>query len=522
MELYLNKRSNFEQFTNDVIYVDKTELIKTTNFNLNKPSSKFMCVTRPRRFGKTMALSMLNSYYSKGASSKAVFDEFNIAKESDYLTHLNKHNVIWVDMASLYTSLKDKTQFVDSIKDVIARDLRLSYPDVDFGDFKLNEMFILLNSLRNETFIFLIDEWDVIFREKPNSPICDEYIELLRNLFKSSDVSDCFELVYMTGILPIKRYSTQSTLNMFKEYNMIYSGGIAEHLGFTESEVKQLCSNYGVDFQTMKKWYDGYRLDGFEIYNPKSVVEAIMSKKFADYWTSTSAIEAITNYMDYDNGVLKETITRMLSGEEVPVDVSLFENDLTSVDSQDAALTILIHLGYLAYNEEKKSCYIPNYEISKEFENALKKLNWHEIYNPIANSMKLYEETLKGNTEFINETLEKNHKELASAFNKNKEDVLGIVVHISYHDIAEWYYVRKEDTCSTGRADITYSPKDGTHIPIIVELKADAPVEKAISQIKDRDYASIFKGYKGKILLLGISYNSKSLKYDSKVEYIEL
>ncbi len=523
MAFYINKESSFESYINDFVYVDKTGLIKTTNLNFGKPSSKFMCVTRPRRFGKTMALSMLNAYYSKGCDSKEIFDKLDISKDPSYPTHLNKHNVILVDMASEYVGCDgDKNNFLESLKKTLLVDLSKAFPEVDIEGLPLGKAIVEINSSTHERFIFLIDEWDVIFREEPNSPLCDEYIKFLRSLFKALDVSSCFDLVYMTGILPIKRYSTESALNMFKEYNMLNPQNLAEYFGFTESEVKKLCSERSVDFAMMKKWYDGYRLNGMEIYNPRSVSEAAETGKFGDYWTSTSAIESVTNYMNYDNGALKETITRMLDGEQIPVKPYRFKNDLTKVDSADAALTILIHLGYLAYDEETGSCYIPNYEISQEFKEALDDLGWHEIYDPISNSKKLYEETIKGNTGFISKTLDENHKDLASEFNKNKEDVLGIVVTMSYYCLRDFYYVRKEDTCTTGRADITYTPRDGFHMPIVVELKADDSAESAIAQIKSRDYASVFKGYKGKVLLLGISYDSKSLKHDSKVEFIEL
>ncbi len=518
---YLNQSNDlFKINLNNKIYVDKSNLIRKTNDHL-LTDSRFLCVTRPRRFGKTMALSMLNAYYSKGCDSKDIFDKLSVAKDPSYLEHLNKHNVIWIDMTSLYTSLDDKSKFVEKLKSVIFRDLKLTYKDIDFGGLNLNEALILVNFEKKDRFIFLIDEWDVIFREEPDSKMCDEYIMFLRSLFKSSDVSSCFDLVYMTGILPIKRYSTESALNMFEEYNMLNPEDLAEFFGFTENEVRNLCIKYGVDFNTMKVWYDGYRLGEYDIYNPRSVVKAAETGKFADYWTSTSALESVTNYMNYDNGELKDAITMMLSGENVPVNTSKFSNDLTKVNSKDAALTILIHLGYLAYDEENKTCHIPNYEIRQRIETAIDELNWQDIYNPISNSKKLYEETIKGNTDFINKTLDDNHSELASIFNKNKEDVLGIIVTISYYCLRDFYYVRKEDTCTTGRADITYTPKDGSHMPIVIELKADDSADNAIKQIKERDYSSVFKDYKGKIILLGISYDSKTLKHDSKMEYIE-
>ena len=523
MALYLNQKYNkFMEYKSSRIFVDKSMIAKECNLVFGT-SDKYMCVTRPRRFGKTLALSMLNAYYSKGCDSREIFKDLKIFKDSTFEKHLNKHNVFFIDMSRLYTALDDKSQFIKRLKSNMMRDLRQAFPSVDLTDLLLDEAITEINSQLNETFIFLIDEWDVIYREQENNrKLCDEYTEFLRSLFKSSDVSACIDLVYMTGILPIRRYSTQSTLNMFREYNMLNSWNLTEFIGFTENEVKELCTQYNRNFDEIKNWYDGYKLNGIEIYNPKSVVEAITSGKCKDYWVQTSATEAVSNYMNYDHGVMKDLITDMIAGEKVTVNVKRFENDLTQVNSKDAALTVLIHLGYLAYDEENESCYIPNREIRDEFVTALEDLDWTEIYNPISDSMKLYEETLKGNTEFINNTLDKNHKELAGPFNKNKEDVLGIIVEISYYNAQKYYVMKKEETSTLGRSDISFIPKDSTHIPFIIELKADSSPEDAISQIREKEYFSSLAGYRGKVLLLGISYDSRKLKHSSKVEFIEL
>ncbi len=523
MAFFLNKNDDkFLEYLNAKIFVDKSDVIEYINQVMNTPD-KYMCVTRPRRFGKTMTLSMLNAYYSKGASSKKIFDNLKISESPSYLQHLNQHNVIWLDMASIYTNSLDKSKFIEEIKRKLFIDFSRKYPQIDLTGYSIGDAIVEINSETGDRFIFLIDEWDVIFRENPQSKLCDEYISLLRGLFKGSDVSSCLDLIYMTGILPIKRYSAESTLNMFKEYNMLNPRNLASYIGFTEEEVKSLCETYHTDFEMMKKWYNGYHFkNGANVYNPKSVVEAITEGEFSDYWISTGALESVTNYMDYDNGKLKDVIALMLSGEKVRLDVSLFENDLTKIESRDAALTVLIHLGYLAYDEEKESCYIPNYEILQEFEKAIKVIHWNSIYDPISNSMKLYEETIKGNTSFINHVLDINHKELASMFNKNKEDVLGVVVHISYYRAQEYYYIRKEDTGTLGRADITFVPRDLEHIPMIIKLKVDEKPENAMKQMKEKDYFSVFSGYQGKILLLAITYHSKTLKHDSKIEFIEI
>ena len=521
MGTYLNSdNAKFLEYYDSKIFVDKSNIINFMNESLNT-TDKYMCVTRPRRFGKTLTLSMLNAYYSKGSNSKEIFDKLNISSSSTYLEHLNKHNVISVDMAELY--YESKENFLNDLTTLITQELNEAFPNIlTNAENTISRAIKRINLKTNERFIFLIDEWDVIFRDKPNSSLCDEYIDILKSLFKGSKTSEAIELVYMTGILPIKRYTTESALNMFREYNMLDPNGLEQYFGFTENEVKDLCLKYNVDFKEMKKWYDGYYLESLEIYNPQSVVEAIRRNKFRDYWNKTGALESVTNYMNYDNGVLKGKITKMLANEKIKVNVLKFKNDLTKVNTEDAALTVLIHLGYLAYDEDTKTCYIPNHEISDEFVLGIDDLGWKEPYNPISNSLKLYEETLKGNINFINETLDKNHKDLASMYNKNKEDILGIIVQISYYHIGEFYFIRKEDTSSTGRADLTFTPRDNTHIPMIIELKVDKPVEDAINQIKEKDYSNVFNGYKGKILLLGISYDSSTLKHESRIEYIEL
>ena len=529
MSFYLNKKyDKFVSYYNDNIFVDKSMLLSITNSNLNVERKKYMCVTRPRRFGKSMALSMLNAYYSKGCESSNIFDELKISKDPSYLTHLNKHNVIYIDMFSIYTTVKNKNDFFKELVTNFLDDINEAYPNVlkDI-DNTIGKAIIRINSRLNERFIFLIDEWDVIYREKGNDKkLCEEYTDFLRNLFKSADISSCIDLVYMTGILPIKRYSTESSMNMFKEYNMLDAGELYSYYGFTEEETRNLCTKYNRNFNEIKQWYNGYKLNGVDIYNPKSVVDSICSGSCKDYWVQTSATEGVVKYMRYDHGVLKDTIIKMLSGENIFVEVNDFQNDLTQINSKDSALVVLVHLGYLAYIPTdvlgKGYCYIPNYEIRCEFKQAFRTLKWKDIYNPIFNSDALYEETLKGNTKFINETFDKNHLDLAGPFNKNKEDVLGIIVQISYYRTKEFYNIKKEDTSTLGRADLTFIPYDNTHIPLIVELKVNSTPTEAISQIKSKEYYNSLGEYHGDVLLLGISYNDKTLKHDSKIEIIKL
>lgn len=530
MAMYLNQSSDkFISYKNDDIFVDKSLLIKETNESLNRESKKFMCVTRPRRFGKTLAVSMLNSYYSKKGDSRELFNDLAIHEDPSFEKHLNKHNVFYIDMNSQFENSRDKNRFVCDLSENLLSDLDEAYgtDSFHFNGLPLNRAFAKIRASCGDRFIFLIDEWDVAYRKASRSKkLCDEYTNFLETLFKSSDVSSMIDLVYMTGILPIRRYITQSTLNMFTEFNMVDPDRLAYLFGFTEDEVKALCANYGEDFEPIKSWYDGYRLGGLEIYSPKSVVTAIQKGRCGKYWATSSAIEAVTDYMNYDHGALKAEIMRMLAGDKVELNPEKFSNDLTRVDSKDAALTVLVHLGYLAFlpypSGSKGVCYIPNKEIEEEFETGLEALNWKSIYDPISNSLNLLEATIKGDDEEISIALDRNHQDLASPFSKNDEDVLGIVVIVSYYRARQYYVVKKEETSMNGRSDVSFFPTVPGYKPILIELKKGKSPDEAIEQIKRKAYWEAWGGYKGDVLLVGISYDEKTLKHHSKTEWIEI
>ncbi len=382
MAMYLNQNnSKFQKYLKNKIFVDKSLLIKETNAYFRAGSFKFMCVTRPRRFGKSLALSMLNAYYSKGCDSRELFKDLAIAKDPSFEKHLNKHNVLWIDLAKVYTGLKDPSLFVDELCRLLIAELAKAHPEVSLEGLSLGDVIGEIKERTGNAFIFLIDEWDVIYREQPNNKkLCDSFTMLLRNLFKSSDISSCFDLVYMTGILPIRRTSSQSGLNVFEEYTMLDSWRLAPFFGFAEDEVRGLCEKRGADFAKIKSWYDGYRLEGMTIYNPISVAKAIEKGRCDGYWTATCAIEALTEYLNYGNGALKGEAMSLLAGEEVKLEPLMFDNDLTKVDSKDAALSVLVHFGYLAYTPDPEGnegvCRIPNKEIEVEFERAIEMLGW--------------------------------------------------------------------------------------------------------------------------------------------------
>ena len=525
MGLYLNLGNELlKQNMNSEIYIDKSMLISKTNEAIDTADS-FWCVTRMRRSGKTMALSMLNAYYSKGCDSRNLFDNLKIAKDPSFEKHLNKHNVIWIDMGGAFCSSTDKSSFLPKLQRDIINDLREAFPSVDFEgvDENIADTIAAIKNEANENFIFLIDEWDIVFSERPDDKkLQEDYHYFLRSLFKNSTIDGAIDFVYMTGILPINKGVTQSGLNNFNEFNMLDPEPLSEFFGFTQEEVDSLCDKFDMDKEEMRHWYNGYHYNSFDLYNPWSVDNAIQDKECDTYWNRTCSTKALTNQLNYNNGELKEATIRLLAGEEVTFNSSLFDNDLTKIHHKDAALTVLVHFGYLAYNEDNHSCRIPNYEISQEFVKALKLLEWKEIENPITGSDRLIKETFLGNTDYINDVLDKNHKELASPFNKNKEDVLGIIVEISYYNMIRDYDIRKEETNILGRADIIYHPLKPGKPALIVELKVDDTPENAIKQIEEKGYLRSLAGFKGKAYLLGISYDSKSLKHTSRIKVVEI
>ena len=352
-------------------YVDKTEMLSFINSTLGT-TDKLTCVSRPRRFGKSFAAQMLCAYYDKSCDSRKLFEGLKIAEDASFGKYLNKYNVIYLDITLFLSMASDIKNIVKDIEAAVVEELQHIFPGAR-KDSSLPEM--LFNTVENGSgkFIMIIDEWDALFREaKDDTRLQREYIDLLRSLFKSSWTDIIFEAAYMTGILPIKRYGTQSAVSDFREYTMLSPGRLVQYIGFTEQEVRELCEQYDMDFNEMKYWYDGYSFGRLRsVYSPNSVMEAIKRDEFGSYWTRTETYESLRIYIDLDEDGLRESIIRMIAGEQVRVDVGTFQNDMTNIQKKDDVLTLLIHLGYLAYDSEKETAYIPNEEVRKEFLRAV-------------------------------------------------------------------------------------------------------------------------------------------------------
>ena len=392
MGIYLNPgNEGFLEAVSSEIYVDKTNLIAHTN-KLVSTEQKFICVSRPRRFGKSMTLKMLAAYYSRGCDSADLFKGRKIAGGETFKKYLNQYDVIYLNMQQFLIEARDQ-ELTEYLEHEVSDELLEEYEE-----FLKKQNMGFAASLRKiyvktkKKFIFLIDEWDCVMRERQESEVLQkQYLDFLRNLLKDQPY---VALVYMTGILPIKKYGQHSALNMFTEYSMTDQYDFEEYTGFTDDEVRVLCEQYDMDFDETSGWYDGYMFTAFRhIYNPKSVVEAMRHHKFSSYWTSTETYDALKIYIDMDYGGLKSDIVQMLGGGRIKVNTLSFRNDMHNFSTKDDVLTLLVHLGYLAYDSQKEEVFIPNKEIVREFENAMGTGGWSEVMRVVKAAEKLLEDT---------------------------------------------------------------------------------------------------------------------------------
>ena len=379
MGIYFNPgNASFKKDRNYKIYVDKTELLAYLNEIIETPKN-CLAVSHARRFGKSHAAGMIDAYYSLGCDSGELFDDTKIADSADYRKYMNKYNVIHLDIASVWDFHKE--DLVESIKERVCKDFKKEYDDLlDYSE----DLYLLIQDIyckTNMPFVIIIDEWDCVIRNSDDKELVHKYLQFLHSLFKSEESKSFLALAYITGILPIKKIRDESALNNFSEYTMLDSYPITQYYGFTEDEVKVLCEKYDMDFETVRAWYNGYLIDGIHMYNPNSVSMALNRHKFDSYWRNTSSFESINTFITLNYEGLKDDIMSMLSGKKVRVNPNTFRNALSIITSKDDALTALIHLGYLGYDADRKSAYVPNYEVATAFELALQTGEWKDIAN---------------------------------------------------------------------------------------------------------------------------------------------
>ena len=511
---YLNPdNSKFQEALNSDIYVDKTGLIRYTNSVLHT-LQKNICVSRPRRFGKSMAANMLTAYYSKGCDSKELFSDLKIAKDTDFEKYLNKYDTIFLNMQDFLSRSNNIQELMERVRKLVLRELKNAYPDVDFFDENdLIESMQDVYAYSKCPFVIIIDEWDCIFREyKQDREAQEKYLDFLRDLLKDKGY---IHLAYMTGILPVKKYGTHSALNMFDEFSMLNPGPLGEYVGFTEDEVQTLCAKYQMDMEEIKNWYDGYSFKGVaSVYSPRSVVSSMRLGEIGNYWNQTETFEALKVYIEMNFEGLKDDVLSMIAGESIPVNTGSFTNDMTTFRNEDDVLTLLVHLGYLTYDYENRCVSIPNAEIREEYVNTVSVADWGEVSKALKNSADTLKAIWQMRPKQVAQGIKEAHFE-TSHLQYNDENALSYTISLALYAARNFYTMHRELAGGKGFADIVFIPrkKFPDKPAMVVELKWNKSAEGAIAQIKNQEYGKGLAEYKGNLLLVGINYDKKTKQH---------
>ncbi|MBE6853875.1 MAG: hypothetical protein E7505_10480 [Ruminococcus sp.] len=521
MGTYFNpSNGGFRKSACDEIYIDKSGLLNILNKKLGAERN-CISVSHARRFGKSQAARMIDAYYSKGCDSKELFSNLKISESEDFEKHLNKYNVIHFDISSFADFYKET--LVSEIIRHLYDDIKEDYPELDYSKTISTVLKQVYNKSQNTQFVIIIDEWDCVVRNFSDKPrLVHEYLQFLHSLFKSEEAHEFLALGYITGILPIKKINDESALNNFFEYTMTDSAELTAYFGFTEYEVEKLCCKYGMNMSSVKDWYNGYLINGEHMYNPNSVYMAMVRHSLESYWKNTSAFNTINTFISLDFDGLKSDIMKMLAGGLVYVDIKGFENDLSMINSKDDALTALIHLGYLGYDKDKKTAYIPNYEVKEAYQSALAKGKWSEISKSISRCEELLFSTINEDADRVAELLELSHDTYVSVLKYNDENSLSCAITMGFFTAPAYYTIIRELPSGKGFADVVMIPReDSVDKPaMIIELKWDKDADAAIRQIKEKRYTGILKGYKKEILLVGVNYDKQSKKHECVIERV--
>ncbi len=522
MPRFLNKNNEkFARFSKTKYFVDKTVFL---NKLLEKDDNeKFICNSRPRRFGKSVTADMLVAYFSKGAESKELFAPLKCIKDHAFLQNMNQYNTIFVDMQAQFTTAQKKkippNQYLEKN---IVKELHIEYPSFISSEETLEESLSTIYYETGSQFVIIFDEWDYPIRElEEDSPDRAIYIDFLRGLFKNSDAKDYIRLAYLTGILPIIRAKGQSAVNNFHEYTMVKAKDFAPYIGFTEGETRSLCEKYQVDFQKVKEWYNGYSLNGTAIYNPLSVVEAVANNDFDQHWTETGTYGDIRELINMNMDGVLDSILFMLSGEKIPLNTHGCKNDMHTFANKDQVITTLVHLGYIAYDSQTQEAYIPNKEVQKVFEDYAA-YGYPDRFTKFAGyAQEVLISIEHEDAERVAEILQIMHNEFVSSIRYHDENSLCCVIMIAMLASLKTYHKAvREFPCGKGFADLVYLPlrKDTNKPAILMELKWNKSAKTAITQIKERQYPKSLEDYAGEILLVGIDYQKETKEHTCIIE----
>lgn len=518
MAIYLNTNAaykDFEMLRNDRYFVDKSAMIEKVSERI-KTKNRYLCITKPRRFGKTSALNMLGAYYGKAYPSDALFEGLDISTSKSYASHLNKYNIINISMNGLPETGNTYADYLELVVESIKDDIKEAYPELEKKEFR--RLPDLLAATGDE-FIFIIDEWDYIFSHDLYRENQSDFLEFLRSLLKDQPY---VALAYMTGVLPIKKYSTGSALNMFDEYTMLNDSFFEEYFGFTEDEVEALCKKQSkLSLDEIAEWYNGYVADdGGRIYNPRSVVLALINGKCQSYWTRTGKMDEVLFFLKYNIGEVRDDVVKMVNHLPVRMEIKKeYAAGQGKPGNRKEIYAAMIIYGLLSYCNGELS--IPNKELMMEFENALEDDEFGYVAELVRNSEEVLNATIDMKEDIVVSYLHNIHNSEIPVLKYNDENSLSCVVTLAYLSARNKYKIEREEKSGKGFADFIFYPRRKNLPGIIVELKADSTPETAIAQIKEREYSEKLKKENVEnILMVGIGYDTNKKEHQCKIEEI--
>lgn len=537
MGIYLNSESAYTLYKSETqkpYFVDKSRMIEEL-FPLIEEGANHICITRPRRFGKTVTANMISAFFSRAREASDIFDRLKISTSQNYSKYRNQYNVIHISLNDISRQCTTYEEYITRIEQRLVRDLKRAYPqaELDGEESAVDALMEIYTENSENRFIFVFDEWDFLFHQPfVTEKEKREYLSYLRSLLKDRPY---VILAYMTGILPIAKYSSGSELNMFTEYTMLSEEKFSEVFGFTDSEVDTLYQKYTdytehikVTREGLRYWYNGYHtFSGERVYNPRSVVCALRNNNLGNYWTSAGPYDEIYYYIENNVAAVRDDLALMVSGIPVPAKIREYAATSMNLNTKDEIFSSMVVYGFLSYENGKVS--IPNKELMDRFDEMLQREpSLGYVYRLARASDRMLEATLSGDVDTMAEILELAHDTEVPLLRYNNETELSAVVNLVYLSARDRYRVEREDKAGTGYVDFIFYPEtDKSLDSIILELKVDSSPEEAIRQIKTRKYDLRFRErigeeqkYTGRILAVGISYNKKTKKHICKVEVL--
>ena len=536
MGQYLNSRAPYDRYKtvlNGTYFVDKTQILEELIPALQQ-EQRFFCITRPRRFGKTVMANMIAAFFEKTEES-GIFDHLHISANEQYRAQAGKHDVIYIDFSEMPRECNSYQAYITRIQDGLLNDLKEAYPQLNIEKHMAvwDAMSLIFNQ-RGDKFIFVMDEWDAVFHMSfATEQDRKNYLLFLKLLLKGQSY---VELAYMTGVLPIAKYSDGSELNMFLEYNMATKVRFSEYFGFLDEEVDMLYQRYlkntkkpQITRENLREWYDGYHTAaGDRLYNPRSVVCAFMDNQLSNYWVSSGKYDSIFTYIQYNVDQIQNDLTLMFAGEKIATGIQEYAATAQELKTKEEIYSAMVVYGLLTYENGK--VFIPNKELMSSYAAMMKNEQSLGYVYRLANvSSQMLQATLEGDTETMTKIIQYAHNTEVPLLSYNNETELSAIINLVYLAARDQYRVEREDKSGKGYVDFIFYPIRYDQDVIILELKVNHTPQEAIDQIKEKEYMLRFCGktgekqkYTGRILAVGISYNKETKEHDCKVEELKM